>query len=209
MTTTLCITLPKNNKSNSEKSLTLVPPKRYKKIDDKFSRSGQPENKIEYLWLKKNGYTDVFSLNSKTADKEKTIVNSLGMKYHGYHLTSRTPNECVIENCFKDIVSVTEKEGTKTLLHCVAGEDRTGAISFLYRLFKKAPLKESFEELLKMGYKMNLFPNLIKAVVNIYNKNNPNNFLLSEDILNAGKPKNTWNKIIIISKEAFKDLKNY
>ncbi len=209
MTTTLCIAQPKTYELKYEKSLTLVPPKRYREIDDKFSRSGQPEHSKEYLWLKQNGYTDVFSLNSKTADKEKQIVKSLGMKYHGYHLTSRTPNEGVIEDCFKDIIKVTEKEGTKTLLHCMAGEDRTGAVSFLYRLFKKAPLKESFDELLKMGYKMNLFPNLIKAVVNIHNKHNPSNLLLAEDLLSVNKPKNTWNKVVIIAKEALKDLKNY
>ena len=69
-------------------------PKNYAKIDDKLSRSAQPQ-KEDFQWLKEQGVTDIINFRTMVVGgldfDEETEVLKLGMKYHNIPSITNNP----------------------------------------------------------------------------------------------------------------------
>ena len=141
-----------------------VRPDNYKQIDNVLSRSAQP-NRENYIWLQKNGITDVISFRTRFhRDKhfnEEKIAKEFKIKYHNIPSISRAPsNENVGK--FLDIVENVKLKNGKVLMHCKQGADRTGMYAFIYETLNSIGTEGSrIIELFQHGYHYKLYPNLI------------------------------------------------
>lgn len=139
-------------------------PPNYAIINSTVSRSAQPK-KEDFTWLKEQGVTDI--VNFRTMGKrgvdfnEKEVVEQLGMTYHHIPCYTRHPSEENVKK-FLNLTEIAENQGKKLHIHCMAGADRTGMMSFIYKFKKNIGTEsENIAEWLRLGHHNNLFPNLI------------------------------------------------
>jgi len=144
-------------------------PLNYSKIDNNVSRSAQPM-KEDFVWLKKQGITDVINFRYMTEPgidfDEQKIVEELGMKYHRIPSRTSKPTE---ENIRKFVSTIDEiiQNGGKPHIHCKAGADRTGMYSFIYKTIRGIGTEaENEAEWLKFGHHFKEYPNLIEWTKN-------------------------------------------
>ena len=139
-------------------------PPNYSVIDKFVSRSAQP--KIEdFNWLKERGVTDV--VNFRTMIKaaidfdEQTVVEELGMRYHSIPSVTKAPTDTNIKS-FLNIINNIVKDNGKAHIHCMAGADRTGMYSFIYKMLNGiGNLSENKTEWLVMGHNNVRYPDLM------------------------------------------------
>ncbi len=148
-------------------------PENYAKIDYYLSRSAQPM-RDDFIWLKNRGVTDIINFrtmhNPKLDFDEKTVVESLGMKYHNIPTTSAAPEENKIFAFLELIQSIKNNQG-KAHLHCKAGADRTGMYSFIYKGVNKiGDIRQNEVEWLMHGHRQERYPEMISWAENILQK---------------------------------------
>lgn len=139
-------------------------PNNYLKIDNYVSRSAQP-SRGDLAWLKQQGITDVINFRTmKVAGidfDEESAVKELGMRYHNIPTQTRKPQKEQVITFLKTVDNIIKRDG-KVHIHCMAGADRTGMYSFLYKMAKGiGTIKENIDEWLRMGHHQKLFPDLI------------------------------------------------
>ena len=139
-------------------------PSNYVRIDDFVSRSAQPDAE-DFLWLKKQGVTDVFNFRTSMFESEineKEIVENLGMKYH--HIPSYTRYPCeknIME--FLNRINIIKQNKGKAHIHCKAGADRTGMYAFVYKMLNKlGSLEYNKMEFLFYGHHQKIYPELMQ-----------------------------------------------
>ena len=140
-------------------------PENYAVIDRYVSRSAQPQ-KEDFVWLKEQGVTDVF--NFRTMYKaavdfdEKSEVEKLGMRYHFLPSITSKPSEENIDKFLREI-DIIKKNNGKAHIHCMAGADRTGMYSFIYKMINGIEtLAENRAEWLKHGLHTDRYPKLME-----------------------------------------------
>lgn len=148
-------------------------PNNYAKISNTLSRSAQPK-KDDFIWLKEQGVTDIINFRTMFVPEvdydEKTLVESLGMKYHNIPSVTRDPKE---ENIleFLKIVEKVKEHGGKTHIHCKAGADRTGMYSYIYKTLKGIGSRLGNQiEMIRMGHDTFLYPDLLPWTNKLINK---------------------------------------
>ncbi len=139
-------------------------PYNYSKIDETLSRSAQPVSD-DFLWLKNQGVTDVVNFRTMVVSgvefDEKTVVESLGMKYHNIPSITNLPDEKNIVKFF-DLVKSTKEKNGKLHIHCKAGADRTGMYAFIYKTMNNiGTLVENKKEWLAKGHNTKRYPDLM------------------------------------------------
>lgn len=111
-------------------------PSNYAVIDNYVSRSAQPQKK-DFLWLKKQGVTDIFNFRTMYLPEigfdEELAVKKLGLKYHQIPSVTINPKEENVVRFLKEIDEI-KKRGGKAHIHCKAGADRTGMYAFIYKM---------------------------------------------------------------------------
>lgn len=144
-------------------------PNNYKKIDETVSRSAQPV-KSGIKWLKKHGVTDVINFRYSTAKElgfdEKALVEQNGMRYHNIPTDAEHPSERKIGQ-FLDLVEGIKERGGKVHIHCMAGADRTGMYSWIYKQkHGLGDMDENRQEMIKMGHDNIRYFGLIDWITN-------------------------------------------
>ena len=142
-------------------------------IDSTVSRSGQPARE-DFLWLKKQGITDVISFRTLTKAKidfdEKAVVNSLGMEYHPIPSVTAKPELSNIQK-FLQTIDFIKSQNRRVHIHCMHGKDRTGMYSFIYKMVNNIGSMESnIEEWKVLGLQIEKYPNLIEMAKDLLKK---------------------------------------
>lgn len=148
-------------------------PANYAIIDEYVSRSAQPK-KDDFLWLKKQGVTDVFNFRTMIVPdvnfNEEDVVKKLGMRYHNIPSITKHPKEENVDIFLREIDEIT-KSGGKAHIHCKAGADRTGMYSYIYKSVKSIGSRLGNQiEMLRMGHSLELYPELLPWTNNFINK---------------------------------------
>ena len=140
-------------------------PGNYAVVDNCISRSAQPQ-KEDFIWLKEQGVTDIFNFRTMTNMAinfdEGEVVRSLGLRYH--HIPSKTaePSEVNVLGFLKGIEAV-KARGGKAHLHCMAGADRTGMYTFIYKMINGIDTKaQNLAEWFEHGFHYKRYPHLIE-----------------------------------------------
>lgn len=144
-------------------------PPNYHVIDRTVTRSAQPAQN-DFRWLKKEGVTDI--INFRTLYKpainfdEQKLVESLGMKYHSIPSITNNPSENNV-NTFLDLINNIKKSGGKAHIHCMAGADRTGMYSLIYKQVNNIDdFVSNKAEMLKFGHNAARHPDLLGWIEN-------------------------------------------
>lgn len=104
--------------------------KNFGQMDARFYRGGQPKQ-ADYKDLAALGVKTVIDLTDDPKDYEKTMVESLGMKYvHIPMVAKKYPTE---EAVAAFLNTVKDPATGKFYLHCAGGRHRTGAMGAVYR----------------------------------------------------------------------------
>lgn len=142
-------------------------PINYAKINNTVSRSAQPKA-ADFAWLKKRGVTDVINFRTMVVSgchfDEKAVTEALGMKYHNIPSVSKFPTEENVSK-FLDIVEGVQKNNGKVHIHCMAGADRTGMYSYIYKALNGIGTRSENEaEMIKFGHNYKRYPDLISWI---------------------------------------------
>ena len=148
-------------------------PVNYAKIDNFVSRSAQPM-KEDFIWLKKNGITDIINFRTMVVSglgfDEKTVVESLGMNYHNIPSVTKQPNEQNVIDFLNTLDKIKHNNG-KAHIHCMAGADRTGMYAFIYKsLNRLGTVSENIAEWINKGHNTELYPDLISQTKELLKK---------------------------------------
>jgi tyrosine-protein phosphatase SIW14 len=101
-------------------------------VNDHIYRGAQPSSQ-GFKQLAKMGIKTVIDLRDRAAqaDREKQIVESLGMKYVGIPMNMHSPTD---DQIAKALSVLNSTESAPVYLHCLGGRDRTGAVIACYRI---------------------------------------------------------------------------
>ena len=149
-------------------------PQNYAVIDRYLSRSAQPQRE-DFAWLKEQGVTDIFNFRTMSFLNidfdEKLEVEKLGLIYHNIPSISAKPSEENADKFLSEIEGVIKRDG-KAHIHCMAGADRTGMYSLIYKLKNGlCSWKTGVLEMNKMGHNSVRYPNLISWIEQYLQKN--------------------------------------
>lgn len=142
-----------------------VPIPNFSKVDDVLLRGAQP-NQTQIQNLKKQGVGVVVNLRTLFVSglpfDEKKVVEDVGMKYENIPIVTKSgPSIHSVEKFFA-IVDKAKERGQKVFLHCMAGQDRTGSMTALYKIDKGIDTPErAFNEMIDMGHNQKMYPKLI------------------------------------------------
>ena len=104
--------------------------KNFGQMDERFYRGGQPKER-DYKDLAALGIKTVIDLRDDPEDYEKSLVESLGMKYvHIPMVAKKYPTEEATKAFLK---LAGDPETGKFFVHCAGGRHRTGAMGAVYR----------------------------------------------------------------------------
>ncbi len=148
-------------------------PANYSDIDKFVSRSAQPMVE-DFAWLKENGVTDVINFRTMVISKlgfdEKSVVEGLGMNYHNIPSVTKEPNEQNVIYFLNTIDKIKHRNG-KAHIHCMAGADRTGMYSFIYKTLNGlGTVSENIAEWINKGHNTELYPDLINQTKELLKK---------------------------------------
>ena len=108
----------------------LVKIKNFGQMDDRFYRGAQPKEQ-DYKDLAALGIKTVIDLTEDPKPYEKTMVESLGMRYVNIPMVDKKyPTPEVTETFLK---MVSDPATGKFFVHCAGGRHRTGAMGAVYR----------------------------------------------------------------------------
>lgn len=110
-------------------NLGLSPITNFGQLDSRFLRGAQPKDN-QFVWLRDNGVRFVINLRENPKDKERQIVEQLGMKYFSIPMSDRKYPKPESINLFLKII---EENPGKFFIHCAGGRHRTGVIGAVYR----------------------------------------------------------------------------
>ena len=101
-------------------------------VNDHIYRGAQPGS-AGFKELAKMGIKTVIDLRDKPsqADREKQVVESLGMKYVGIPMSMHAPTD---DQIAKALGVLNSTESAPVFLHCLGGRDRTGVVIACYRI---------------------------------------------------------------------------
>jgi tyrosine-protein phosphatase SIW14 len=101
-------------------------------VNDHIYRGAQP-GFAGFKQLAKMGIKTVIDLRDKAAqaDREKQIVESLGMRYVGIPMSMHAPTD---DQIAKALSVLNSTDSAPVFLHCLGGRDRTGAVIACYRI---------------------------------------------------------------------------
>ena len=117
----------------SSTALSAVTIDNFGKIDDAYYRGAQPDRN-EYQELAKLGVKTVIDLQADGHEKEKSLVERAGMKFHRIPLTTQErPSEAAVKT-FLSIVN--DPANQPVYVHCAGGQHRTGVMTAVYRMTK-------------------------------------------------------------------------
>jgi len=136
-------------------------------------RSGQLSDALVEKTLKKNGIQVIVALNGANPDDawktaEEQAAQKLGIEFKRFELKGNGTGD--IENYARTIEAVVQakQENKRILVHCSAGELRSGGTLGCYRMLVKGDdPKEVLEEMLRYGYE----PKRDEALVPFINEN--------------------------------------
>lgn len=132
---------------------------RFSKVDDNYYRGGQPKDE-DFECLANLRIKTVINLrlqNFKKHDKEKEIVNELGMKYINIPMSPFFPPTNEQIDLFFSILN--NPQNLPVFVHCQHGEDRTGIMTALYRVqYYNWTYDQAYAEMKANGYHSILFP---------------------------------------------------
>jgi protein tyrosine phosphatase (PTP) superfamily phosphohydrolase (DUF442 family) len=104
--------------------------KNFGQMDARFFRGAQPGNK-DYKDLADIGIKTVIDLRDDPQQNERTLVESLGMRYVNIPMVEKKyPTSEAVEQFLKTVKDPTTG---KFFLHCAGGRHRTGAMGAVYR----------------------------------------------------------------------------
>ena len=104
--------------------------KNFGQMDERFYRGAQPKEK-DYKDLAALGIKTVIDLTDDPKPYEKSMVESLGMKYvHIPMIAKKYPTDEATKTFLK---VANDPETGKFYLHCAGGRHRTGAMGAVYR----------------------------------------------------------------------------
>ncbi|HKS29703.1 MAG TPA: tyrosine-protein phosphatase [Pyrinomonadaceae bacterium] len=107
--------------------------KNFGQMDERFYRGAQPKEQ-EFKELAAMGIRTVIDLRADPVDYEKSMVESLGMKYVNIPMVGKKyPTEEAVQLFLK---VVNDPETGKFYVHCAGGRHRTGAMGAVYRYTK-------------------------------------------------------------------------
>jgi protein tyrosine/serine phosphatase len=113
----------------SQKNST-VKIKNFGQMDERFYRGAQPKEQ-DYKDLAALGIKTVIDLQAEPKDYEKSMVESLGMKYVNIPMIDR---KYPTEEATRMFLKVANDPNTgKFFVHCAGGRHRTGAMGAVYR----------------------------------------------------------------------------
>lgn len=120
-------------------------------------RSGQPTEQ-GLKKLAEMGIRTIIDLRGpgQRARKEQELVESLGMRYVNVPLSNiGRPTDAQIERIFEIIA---DPDARPVLVHCRRGEDRTGMVVALYRIFYEGwDAEHAYREMRRFGFKWYLW----------------------------------------------------
>ena len=97
--------------------------------------------------------------------EEEKMVRGMGLEYYNVPLntTKMTPVEKL-----EEILAIFQKAEKPMLIHCLAGSDRTGEVSALYKLYKGYTQREALQELIYgYGHLALFFPKKRQLIANL------------------------------------------
>ncbi|HZE68152.1 MAG TPA: tyrosine-protein phosphatase [Pyrinomonadaceae bacterium] len=116
--------------ANHLNTIAIVRIKNFGQMDNRFYRGGQPNEK-DYKDLAALGIKTVIDLRDDPDRSEKSLVESLGMKYINIPMASRRYPTPEVTQIFLQTVS--DPKTGKFFVHCAGGRHRTGAMGAVYR----------------------------------------------------------------------------
>jgi len=150
---------------SSAESVELAIPN-FSRVNDRISAAGQPSQQA-FEQLKKMGYKTIINLRTaeEGADKEKEIVEKLGLRYINIPITPQT----ITQEKVKQLAEVINDESSgRILIHC-ASSNRVGGMWFLHRVMNEScSIEQAIEEAEKAGLKN---PSLKQTVMEFAEKN--------------------------------------
>ena len=107
--------------------------KNFGQMDERFYRGAQPREE-EFKELAALGIRTVIDLRADPVDYEKTIVESLGMRYVNIPMVGK---KYPTEEAVRQFLNVVNDPATGSFyVHCAGGRHRTGAMGAVYRYTK-------------------------------------------------------------------------
>jgi protein tyrosine/serine phosphatase len=104
--------------------------KNFGQMDERFYRGAQPKEK-DYKDLAALGIKTVIDLTDNPKDYEKSMVESLGMRYVNIPIEDKTaPSDASVAEFLK---LVDDPATGKFYVHCAGGRHRTGIMGAVYR----------------------------------------------------------------------------
>ena len=115
------------------KSFANITIKNFGQMDDHYYRGGQPK-KEDYPELKALGINTIIDLQDEPTNYEKSIAESLGMKYINIPMDDAVyPSQATIDRFLKEI---NDPANGTVFVHCKGGRHRTGVTGAAYRFTK-------------------------------------------------------------------------
>lgn len=129
-----------------------------RQLNENIYRSGRPTEKGLAQLLEATGLKTIINLDDSSSQhkKEEAWAKKLGIAYHPFPTNSFSyPNETEIN---KVLAMLNDPANYPILFHCKHGEDRTGMVAGLYRVFTdKWEPEAAYEEMLDLGFHPILF----------------------------------------------------
>jgi protein tyrosine phosphatase (PTP) superfamily phosphohydrolase (DUF442 family) len=111
-------------------SISSIKIKNFGQMDERFYRGAQPKEG-DYKDLAALGIKTVIDLRDDPESYERSMVESLGMKYINIPMETKKYPTAQITETFLKVVS--DPSTGKFFVHCAGGRHRTGAMGAVYR----------------------------------------------------------------------------
>lgn len=126
-------------------------------VSDNLLRGGQPSRE-GFLDLQKNGTRTIINLREEPwlIDEERRLIAELGLDYVSIPLSPfREPTDAEIEEFLKVAL---EPARQPVFVHCLHGQDRTGAMVCIYRMEVHGwSFDQAYAEMVAHGYHPEFF----------------------------------------------------
>ncbi|HST53639.1 MAG TPA: tyrosine-protein phosphatase [Pyrinomonadaceae bacterium] len=108
--------------------------KNFGQMDARFYRGAEPKTADDFNALKQLGINTVIDLQSEPASSERSMVESLGMRYVNIPMIDKAYPKPEWVAAF--LKTVDDPATGKFFVHCAGGRHRTGAMGAVYRYEK-------------------------------------------------------------------------
>ncbi len=116
--------------NTSNQNLSSIKIKNFGQMDERFYRGAQPKDS-DFRDLAALGIKTIIDLQAEPTENEKSIVESLGMKYINLPMPGK---EYPTEETTRAFLKLAGDPATgKFFVHCAGGRHRTGAMGAVYR----------------------------------------------------------------------------